>query len=331
MRDARVRKDFVSAELAAGRDPAVSLRALEHPTPTATFSEWFERFIESRIDVGKKTISLYRNARATLGALADRAPVELVAADFQDWIARNGKLSPKTLRHYIGTIRQVIDFAGVEPNPAKSPRVKLPSQTGEEIAPPSGADWLKIKARLSKGLLLPLRLKECCGLRTKEIRELTYGDIDFADEKIRVSRARTKGRSAGQRWLPVPAELLDEIADRVALEDRQRDRLVFPEIAESTLWAELDRACRLAGVAHYPPHQLRHRRCSLWLAMGVDEVQTSRWAGHAKPSMTLNVYAHVLIDPASDEWREFWTGVYLHGREARVRSLRPDEGVEYGD
>ena len=35
-----------------------------------------------------------------------------------------------------------------------------------------------------------------------------------------VSKARTKGRTAGQRWLPVPHEPLDEIADLAPLEDR---------------------------------------------------------------------------------------------------------------
>lgn len=35
-----------------------------------------------------------------------------------------------------------------------------------------------------------------------------------------VSKARTKERTAGQRWLPVPHEPLDEIADLAPLEDR---------------------------------------------------------------------------------------------------------------
>ena len=59
-----------------------------------------------------------------------------------------------------------------------------------------------IKANLSKRLSLVVRLIECLGLRVgSEALSLTYEDVDFAAGRIRVSRARTKGRrtsSSGQ-------------------------------------------------------------------------------------------------------------------------------------
>jgi hypothetical protein len=38
------------------------------------------------------------------------------------------ELKPSSLSHYIATLRQVLDFAGVEPNPARDRRVKLPRE-----------------------------------------------------------------------------------------------------------------------------------------------------------------------------------------------------------
>jgi integrase len=81
---------------------------------------------------------------------------------------------------------------------------------------------------------------------------------------------------------------------------------------------EMARACKLAGTAHYPPHQLRHRRCSLWIRNGIDEVTAARWAGHSKASMTLDVYGHVMIDPSDDEWRKFWQATYFGERSPGV-------------
>ena len=53
-------------------------------------------------------------------------------------------------------------------------------------------------------------------------------------------------------------------------------------------------ACKLAGLPHHHPHDLRHRRVSLWFAQGVSVVQIAAWAGHIS-SLSLDTYGHVLI------------------------------------
>jgi integrase len=68
-----------------------------------------------------------------------------------------------------------------------------------------------------------------------------------------------------------------------------------------------------AGVTAHGVHDLRHRRISLWLRHGFDPVTVSRWAGHARSSMSLDVYGHVVLDPAEDDWRGFWKDAYSRG------------------
>jgi integrase len=325
MREARLRKDFVAGELAAGRDPAIALRALTQPTETTTFTEWFDRFSESRVDVSDKTKALYRNARDKLGDLAEHNPASVRPSDLQTWVGRNRKLSPRTIRQYVSVMRQVLDFADVEPNPANSPKLKVPALAAEEVSPPGTLEWEAIRERLPNVVLLAARLIECDALRISEARLLTFGDVDFAEGRIRISRARTKGGTAGQRWLPVPDKLMDEIDALVPLEDRHATRPVF-NFTESQLRGAIERACKVAGIAHYHPHDLRHRRISLWVAHGFDPVAVKTWAGHSRASMSLDVYSHVVIDRTSDEWREFWIDVYTREREARVRSGDPKRG-----
>jgi integrase len=176
---------------------------------------------------------------------------------------------------------------------------------------------------VSERVSLVLRLIEAEGLRVSEAADLTFGDVDFAERRIRVSRARTKRRTAGQRWLPVPESLLGEIAALCPLEDRTRDRPVFAGIRDHAIRKSLQVACRDAGIAHYGPHGLRHRRCSLWLAHGFETVFVRQWSGHSKASMLSDVYGHVVVDPDGDEWRSFWLDAYDRARRPKALKHRP--------
>jgi integrase len=141
----------------------------------------------------------------------------------------------------------------------------------------------------------------------------------------RISKTRTK-TAAGQRWLSVPDELLAEIDALVPLEDRHHARLVFPKLTKAAVRDGLYLACRNAGIAAHSPHDLRHRRVSLWVAL--DPVAIKTWAGHARTSMTLDVYSHVIVDPDADEWREHWADAYAAERRPREVPVRSREDEE---
>jgi len=49
-------------------------------------------------------------------------------------------------------------------------------------------------------------------------------------------------------------------------------------------------------VRRFGLHDLRHRRLSIWHNAGVPLREVAARAGHARTSMTLDVYAHVLVD-----------------------------------
>jgi len=51
-----------------------------------------------------------------------------------------------------------------------------------------------------------------------------------------------------------------------------------------------------ANVGHITFHELRDTAISQAIATGADVLAISRIAGHANPSITLNVYGHVLKD-----------------------------------
>jgi integrase len=63
----------------------------------------------------------------------------------------------------------------------------------------------------------------------------------------------------------------------------------------------IGRASRAAGLPLYSPHDLRHRRGSLWHAEGMPARELAERMGHSKASMSLDVYTHVMPDEVSEE------------------------------
>jgi integrase len=55
------------------------------------------------------------------------------------------------------------------------------------------------------------------------------------------------------------------------------------------------RGCQAAGLALYSPHELRHRYASVKVREGVPITELAAQLGHARKSMTLDTYSHVLI------------------------------------
>jgi len=90
---------------------------------------------------------------------------------------------------------------------------------------------------------------------------------------------------------------MEIIEETCPLEDRTAERRVFPGATPNDYTKCMARACLAAGIPSFSPHDLRHRRLSLWHGQGVPAAELAARAGHSKSSMTLDVYSHVLLDP----------------------------------
>jgi integrase len=229
-------------------------------------------------------------------------PEQVRPADVRRWVIAQGDLAPSSLRQYLTVVRQVLDFVELpHPNPAKHPSVTLPRAPEHETQPPSWAEYKAISEHILARHLATLRLFERTGLRVGELSRLTWGDVDFAGQRLRVARGRTKSRTAGRRFVPLTPEILTLLNDLLAQEDRRHDGLVLRAFRESTFFQALGRACRDAGVAAVSPHDLRHRFISLLVLAGVPMPLVRDIAGHGKLSVTQDIYSHVLLDEPT--WR----------------------------
>ena len=92
----------------------------------------------------------------------------------------------------------------------------------------------------------------------------------------------------------LPEWLVEAIEQTCPFDDRTPERRVFQGVTEATVYQTMIRACQTAGVPHYHPHDLRHRRITIWHQSGVPARELAERAGHARASMSLDVYSHVM-------------------------------------
>ena len=295
MKEARARRDLIGGEIAAGRNPAILLRSMTEAPMVRTFTDVYDAFTASRVDVRPATLENYRTHRIRLVALlGDRDPAELTWQDVQIVVtALSADLQPLSVRNYIGTFRQVLDFADLGVNVARDRRVKLPRPFEAIPNPPSAADVAAIVENAPHKWRLAIRVLAETGLRVGELGQLEWGDIDFENLRLRVRAGKT---NAARRWVPVPERLMIAIGDTCPPDDRTATRRVFPGANKDTVGNAMRNACKTAGLASFSPHDLRHRFISVKLREGVPVTEIAAHVGHSRTSLTLDTYAHVLVD-----------------------------------
>lgn len=294
VREAKARRDLIGGQLAAGRNPRDLLQAMvAAPTPTYTFAQLTERYRATRIDYAHETTkNMGSHLKALNAVFGERDPAAITVMDVQEWIAAS-TLKPSSLRRYLATLRAVLDFAAVEPNPARDDRVRLPREQTDVVDPPSAIEVETIIAHTPKRWRLPLRALEQTGMRVGELARLEWRDVDVSGSRFRVRQGKT---ATARRWVAVPAWLMVEVQETCPPDDRTPDRRVFhgltPDVAGNVMW----RACKAAGISNYSPHDLRHRYASVKIAEGVPVTMLAAQLGHSRKSLTLDTYSHVLLD-----------------------------------
>jgi integrase len=295
LKEAKARRDYVAGELAAGRNPALALHALSaSPTAIVSVETWASRFLDSRIDIDANTKKNYRFGLKKISeTFGDRDPSTITATEIAEWIAAMTETrKPGTLGQYLIAFRLLLDHVGLEENVARDPRVRLPKQVREEPQPPSREHFEAIIDALGTKWKLLFVTIEQGALRVGEAVNLRWADVDAAGLRLRLPRSATKRDHA--RWVYLPEWLMQAIEETCPLEDRVPERKVFQGITEASARQAMTRACRDAKIPHYHPHDLRHRRATIWHQSGVPARELAERMGHAKASMSLDVYSHVM-------------------------------------
>ncbi len=266
-REATARKNWVVGELASLRVPDVRLLEADRPT-LPTLQEAAERWRESRIDVDEQTGNMHRSgfvrvfkvAPGLRGRRVDEITVDDVTALVAALAANPYKR--ETIRKTRTVLAQCLDHYGVDPNPARDERVRLPKERKPHIPPPLAEHVERVAETVAREYVLPLLVIDECGPRVSELETCEVGDLDEYRRAIRVRW--TFEKNDRYRHLELPDDLFAALLATVPpREDRDLEAPLFPGLTDARLRMAITRACKATGTPHFSPHGLRRRRGSL--------------------------------------------------------------------
>jgi integrase len=303
--EAKARRDWIAGELAALRVPVINVLDPKPVKPT-TLREATERWRSSRIDVDEGTRTNDRvNTERVLKhdpALAttpvDKLNVERWAQVFADLAAvpyRRG-----TLKKSKEAFAMVYDHLGVDPNPVRDKRVKLPHEATSDMVVPLASHVEAVAGVLTADDLLPYLVIDWTGLRLGAIEGAKVGDLDEHRQAFLARASISKNKKPV--WVALHDVLYKAILARLpAREDRDLDAPLFPGFKGANLRTAIGRACRHTGTPHFSPHALRRRRGSLLGKQGYSLAEIAERLGDTKV-VTAEHYMFALGDYAEVDY-----------------------------
>lgn len=146
------------------------------------------------------------------------------------------------------------------------------------------------------------------GMRIGELKALTYSDIDFENNLIKINK--TLVRIHGEDCVTSPKTessnrevLIDENLSAILKEyctkiyGLDENTRLFP-LDETNIRKLIKSFAKKAGVKEIRVHDLRHSHASLLIYLGVNPLAVSKRLGHENLETTLKVYAHLYQDSA---------------------------------
>ena len=236
----------------------------------------------------------------------------------------NKRLAPKTIRHYLSFVSDVLDFGirmgMVSVNPC--PNVVIPTEKKAEkkiLSLEEAQAFLDSLEQAPTKYRTFFTLALFSGLRRGELLGLRWSDVSFEDSTICISQSslylKEKGGQyiddlksrASYRTLKLPQEVFqilrqlraEQTEDRVKLGDRWKNDgdLIFvgtegKPLCNTAPYNWLKRFCAETGQPFVGIHGFRHTNSSLLIVAGADPATVSKSLGHSSPAVTLSIYAH---------------------------------------
>jgi integrase len=279
---------------------------------TMRFAEVVQAFLESRR--GQVVPHTWRTDRDNLANTPDTwaaLPISAISeADILDHLTK--ELESKahaTVSRARTTLSALFQYAVREKMRLRNPVRDVPMPAGEqterdEVTPFTDAELLRTltaQRQRNPQMAEVTEFLSLTGLRWSELRALRVRNLqDMPYPGLRVSRAQSDGYeekgTKTKKWRPVPlTDRAYEIARSRAVGREPEDYLFRTKNGLQLKGNLFRRYVRWTETASgHTIHDLRHYAASTWLRAGIPVHQVAKWLGHANPSTTLRVYAHVL-------------------------------------
>ena len=235
----------------------------------------------------------------------------------------NAPMAKKTIREYIQVINAIFDFAidnrVIDYNPANKLKAPQAAKTGERRALTAAERQrvMEFEHRAKPSAMLMM----FSGLRRGEATALQWNDIDFANNKISVTKSYNfkqkefkSPKNGKARVVSVPQLLIDYLQTLPKISPFVLTNAKGGMMTEDS-WKRLYQSYMtdmniqygFGGqdvskfspiklpmvIATFTPHELRHTFCTIMFEAGIDAMTAKEQMGHADIQTTLSIYTHL--------------------------------------
>jgi integrase len=231
------------------------------------------------------------------------------------------RMNISTLRKILVTLGQVMQYAVrhryIDYNPVRE--AEKPRSQGNEVDSGNEITILNplqintlIDAESDQKYKTLFMLAIMSGARQGELLGLKWSDVDWDNSQIRIRRTynnqsffdvKTKG---SKREIDLGPEMMKALKKWKLACSPNKLNLVFPNKAGNPINHNnmvnryFDPALKRAKLPRIRFHDLRHTKASLMIEQGENLKYIQTQLGHSTPTVTLNVYAH-LMEPVNQE------------------------------
>ena len=328
----RRRRSFATKDAATAHleQVGVQQRAGTYVSPDRgriTVAEMADRWVAEQVHQRATSLEVIRRRLAntilpTLGRYAladvDRGVVQRAVTEWA------GALAPSTVRvayvYTAGIFTLAVDERRLPASPCR--RINLPPVDAEPVIPLTVAQVQALTDALWRPYRVMAVLAAATGMRSGELRGLTWDRITFADDRssgqIRVDRQLVGGTAVRPVWGPVKTGTSVRVvgvgkATVDALGDPGEGLVVTGARGGAVNRTRASEAWRHAAAPPGLPrgsgwHDLRHFHASLLIAGGASPVAVAHRLGHKDATETLKTYAHLWPDD-DDRMRDATDGL----------------------
>jgi integrase len=311
----------------------------------ATFKEFADEWLESRVSVRGSTLSAYKSIAKLwlIPAFGHRRISEIQLSDVQKVVTDlNTKVSAKTLKNCLTLLRvmlvgkkgsSAVKRGYIRHDPTRG--VELPSRHAKPIVPPSKEQvWQLIDTAAELGKLghALVYMDAFTGLRRNEILALEFSDIDWFTREVSVNKAISKRPAQDGvhkwEWVIGPPKSPKSVR-RVALPETvqqllstwrqargQKAKYIFsnteqgfldPDYFNEYVFAPIAKAAGLPGVRF---HDLRHFFASMLIAQGESPKYICDQMGHSSVQVTFDIYGHLFPQAREEAAAKFQKSMF---------------------
>ena len=285
------------------------------------FENWLEEWLATcvRPTLKGRTLEKYERTvrRIITPALGGYEMEDLRAPVIQSFIAEEStRYAPSTVWGYMSVLRGALQAAV---------RLGMVEQqyTADVVCPPvdepaticlDRAEQKKLESYiLASGSTKLYGIILCLytGIRIGELFALTWDDCDFQRERLSITKSCRDGWVGGEyrkiietpktrksrREIPIPKQLLPLL--RKVKKGSKSKYIIYGEgkpISVRSYQKTFELLLKKIGIPHKPFHALRHTFATRAMECGMDVKTLSEILGHKNPMVTLNRYAHSMLE-----------------------------------